>query len=166
MAETDSPPETYVVDSSSWIAIEGHPNQNRLRSAIVGLIEAGRIKLPPEVWTEIGDTSSVTSWLEPYRKQIVENRRTDVSYMQLVGQVTHQFPAMAGVNAGRRNKADPWVVGLAAHSQARGESWAVVCNETLSNRPNRKMPTACAQFNAPCYSLVEMLRREFPDDDW
>jgi hypothetical protein len=130
------------------------------------LIENGRIKFSPEVWREIETATSIGGWLEPYRKLLVDNRHTDPDYLATVGLITHQFPAMAGVNAGRRNKADPWLIGLAVQSRARGESWAVVCDETVANRPNRKMPTACAQFNTACYTLVEMLQREFPGDDW
>lgn len=42
---------------------------------------------------------------------------------------------------------------------------AVVCDETLASRPNRKLPTACKAFNVECLTLMEMLAREFPEED-
>ena len=38
---------------------------------------------------------------------------------------THQFPAMVGVYAARRNRADPYVVAMAVQSRSNGEEWAV-----------------------------------------
>jgi len=83
-----------------------------------------------------------------------------------VGEITHQFSAMAGAR-GDKDKADPYVVALAAHSQRISNvEWVVIADETLASRPNRKIPTACAAYGVTSRTLVEMLKIEFPQDDW
>jgi hypothetical protein len=69
MAKPGDPSCTYVVDTSSWIEIDDHPAQNRILSALVPLIEKGRIKIPPEVWEEFKETSQLVTWL-PGESQI------------------------------------------------------------------------------------------------
>jgi hypothetical protein len=165
MVESDDPSCTYVVDTSSWIEIDDHPVQNRILSALVPLIENGRIKFPPEVWDEFKETSQLVTWLSPYKEIVLENRRTDVHYLMTVGQIAHKFPGMSGTR-GQKKKADPWVVGLAIHGNGNPHLRIVVCKETLQNRPNRKMPSVCAQHGIKCISLVEMLDREYPNDGW
>jgi Domain of unknown function (DUF4411) len=154
----------FIIDSSSWFEIENHPAQNRILSALVPLIEGGRVRFPPEVWEEIQDCTLI-HWLEPYRLSLVESFRNEVEYLLLGGKVAHKFPGLAGIR-GRRRKADPWVVAAAVHGSKNPHMRAVVCNETVRKRPNRKMPTACAAFGVECLSLLEMLHREYPDDGW
>lgn len=139
----------YVIDASSWIAIESHPAQNRILSALVPLIQNGRVKMPPEAWRELENTSYLAGWLEPYKSAVVENLRTDVDYLLLAGQISHKFPGMAGAR-GTRDKADPWIVAMAKHMTGKPHARAVVCNETLERRPNRKIPTACKHFGVIC----------------
>jgi len=43
----------YVVDSSSWISIEGNPAENKILYHLSALIDRGQIKCPPEVWDEL-----------------------------------------------------------------------------------------------------------------
>lgn len=155
----------YVVDTSSWLFIEGHPAQNRILSALVPLIEAGRIKFPPQVWEEFKDTSDLLSWLEPYRDICIERRTTDPSFLAMVGVVAHDFPGMAG-SRGRRDRADAWVVATAAHSHDKPRRWIVVTNESKVKRPNRRITGACARYKVLCLTLIEMLDREYPDDGW
>ncbi len=153
------------MDTSSWLLIEGHPAQNRILNALVPLIEAGRVKFPPQVWDEFKETSELVSWLEPYRDKCIARRSTDPSFLALVGDISHRFPGMAGAR-GRREKADPWVIATAAHSASDVKRWIVICNETLSRRPNRKIPSACGHYKVLCMSLFEMLDREYPEDGW
>jgi hypothetical protein len=40
----------------------------------------------------------------------------------------------------------------------------VVCNESASRRPNRKIPGACGRYRVLCMTLLEMLDREYPED--
>lgn len=165
MAEQDSARYIFVVDSSSWLEIESHPAQNRILSALVPMIEAGRIKIPPEVWKEIEESSELHLWLKPHREAIIENRRSRPEYLLLAGKIAHMFQGMAGVR-GLRDKADPWVIATAIHAQGNPHVRVVVCNETVRRRPNRKLPTACAAFKVECLNLMEMLDREYPADGW
>jgi hypothetical protein len=49
MADQDNAPPIFIIDTSSWLEIERHPAENRILSALVPMIEAGRIKFPPEM---------------------------------------------------------------------------------------------------------------------
>ena len=109
------------------------------------------------------------AWISGHRASIIENRSQDFTYLSLVGGIARKFPGMAGVR-GPRDKADPYVVALAAHMNAEVSlikiKWLVVADETLVQRPNRKIPTACRDSNVECIGLSEMLKREFPDEVW
>ncbi len=155
----------YVIDTSSWLIIDGHPAQNRILNALVPLIERGQIKFPPQVWEEFKETSELVSWLEPYRDKCIERRTNVPTFLALVGEITAGFPGMAGAR-GRRERADPWVVATAAHHHDNPKRWVVVCNETTTRRPKRKIPAACAHYKVMCMSLFEMLDREYPEDGW
>lgn len=164
MAEQDSI-DVYVLDASSWISIEGHPAQNRILHSLIPLIEAGRIKSPPQVWDELKKCDWVLAWIGDYRSQIVENRDNDIDYLMLVGRVTREFPALAGAR-GSKNKADPYVVALTAYGNEMDNpnTWITVADETLESRPSKKIPTACDRFGVDCMSLMEMLAEEYPDE--
>lgn len=153
------------MDTSSWIEIDDHPAQNRILSALVPLIENGRTKFPPEVWDEFKETSQLVAWLLPYKRIVLESRRSDVNYLMTVGQIAHKYPGMSGTR-GQRKKADPWVVGLAIHGNGNPRLCVVVCDESLKHRPNRKIPSVCAKHGIKCISLVEMLDWEYPNDGW
>ena len=66
------------------------------------LVEANRVKSPPEVWNELSKTSRMTEWLRLYKNSVIDAPTTDVEYLLLAGQITNQFPAMAGAR-GRKN---------------------------------------------------------------
>ena len=155
----------YVVDTSSWIAVSEHPDQNRIRDRLATLFEDGRIKFSPEVVDELTQVSDFASWLQQYKITACENFRNDVSYLRLVGEITFKFPAMVGARS-TRNKADPYVVATAIHGAQNPHRRVVVCDETITVRPGRKMPTACAAYGVRCISILTMLEQEYPDDGW
>lgn len=165
MAEPAERNDVYVLDASSWITIEGHPARERILWRLTQLIEADRIKSPPEVWDELKKCDWILAWIKDHRSQIVINRNQNVEYLlNHVGPVTHQFSAMAGARGGK-DKADPYVVALAVHSKLTSNAdWVVVADETLESRPNRKIPTACAAYGVACKTLAEVLEIEFPED--
>ena len=73
--------------------------------------------------------------------------------------------AMAGARR-RKERADQYIVATAAHLNATSNPtrYRVVCEETDTQRPSRKMVTACKSFGVESMSLLEMLREEFPDE--
>lgn len=156
----------YVVDASSWISVEGNPDANRILARIDDLIERGRIKCPPQCLREIRSTY-MKGWTKARYKQIAHNLRTKVDFLQLLGAVTHKFSGMAGAR-GKRNRADPYLVAYAACRNATENPTVcvVVCDESALVRPNRKVPTACKAFGVESITLKEMLKREFPQEDW
>jgi hypothetical protein len=165
MAQSDK--VIYVVDSSSWISIEGNPAENKILFHLSVLIERNQIKCPTQVWNELQRCERVMAWIEPQRKSIVQNFRRQPKFLQTLGQVTMKFPAMSGAR-GRRNKAEPYVVAHAAYiiENENPSKCSVVCDETLTSRPNRKLPTACKAFGVEPLTLMEMLAREFPEENW
>jgi hypothetical protein len=155
----------YVVDASSWISIDGNPDANRILLCIDQLAEQGKIKCPPICLNEVRN-EYMAGWIKARRRQIAHTLRTKVEYLQLLGRVTQQFPAMSGAR-GKRNKADPYLVAYAAFRiLSENKQCVVVCAESIVKRPNRKMPTACAAFDVESIDLLEMLRREFPDENF
>ena len=156
----------YVVDASSWISIDGNPDANRILSRLDELIERGAIKCPPQALNEVRN-AYMAGWIKARRKQISHTLRNKVEFLTLLGQVTFQFAAMSGAR-GRRNRADPYLVAYAAYRNQTGNPTrcVVVCAESATKRPNRKLPTACKAFNVEPIGLVEMLKREFPEESW
>jgi|SRR5579862_1115561 len=156
----------YIVDASSWISVEGHPAQNLMLFHLGKMIEDGRIISPPEAWDEVENCPWVHAWLKQHRNLFVQ-RITDVEYFQLVGRVTHQFHVMAGARR-RKERADQYVVGMAAYLNATSNPnrHVVVCEESHTKRPNRKIRTACQAFGVECVDMFTMLKKEFPDEAW
>src|SRR5690242_9630974 len=103
----------YVVDASSWISIEDNPAQNLILSKLGDLIEAGRVYCPPEAFAEAKKCLKVKTWLVQYEERVIK-RLVDATYLLKVGIVAHKFPSMAGAR-GRKEKADPYVVAMAAY---------------------------------------------------
>ena len=83
----------------------------------------------------------------------------------LIGRVTHQFSTMAGARR-RKERADQYVVATAAYLNATSNPTRtrVVCEETDTQRPSRKIVTACKAFGVEPMNLLEMLREEFPNE--
>lgn len=155
----------YAVDTSSWLRIEEHPDRNRILDALGTLLERSQIKSPPEVFKELSKVGVVEGWVKLHQSEIEINLNDDIDYLRKVGDVTHQFSGMAAARSGKE-KADPYVVALAACGTANPGPWVVVANETLNRRAGRKIPTACKAFGVECLAFEEMLRREFPNDGW
>jgi hypothetical protein len=156
----------YVIDASSWISIDGNPDANRILAHLAILIERGAIKCPPQALREVR-SKYMAGWIKGYRKEIAHSLRANLNFLKLLGEVTFKFSAMAGAR-GARNRADPYVVAYAA-CRNKGENptkCVVVSNESVAVRPGRKIPTACKAYGVEAISLVEMLKREFPDQSW
>lgn len=156
----------YVVDASSWISVEGNPAQNRILFYVGKLIETGKLTSPPQAWEEVKKCPWVKAWLEPYKDTFVKGVG-DVQFFATLGRVTHQFPAMAGARR-RKERADQYVLATAMHSNENSNpvEHVVVCEESAVQRPNRKLVTACTAFGVKSMSLMDVLRKEFPDENW
>lgn len=156
----------YVIDASSWISIDGNPDANRILAHIDMLIERGAVKCPPQCLNEIRN-EYMAGWIKSRRKQVSHTLRTKIDFLKMLGEVTFKFAGMAGAR-GVRNKADPYLVAYAAfrNGTENPTNCVVVCDESVVHRPNRKVPTACKAFSVEAITLKEMLKREFPDQEW
>ena len=112
MAEPDSPELVYVFDSSSWISIEDDPARDRILHRLSQLIDAGRIRCPPEAWDELKKCDWVLAWIGHRRGEIVFSRRP-LQYLRILGEIYLAFPGMCA-SRGSREKADGYVVAMAA----------------------------------------------------
>ena len=90
----------------------------------------------------------------------------DIS-LSLVGQITYDNRGMSKPR-GARDRADQYVVAMAAYlgETDHGHNYVIVTNETAARRKNRKIPYACQKRGIECISLMDMLRRAYPDEDW
>ena len=71
-----------------------------------------------------------------------------------------------GKATGHRERADPYVVALAATNDPPEErGWVVVTGESDRKRPRRKIKGACNELGLPCISLDELLARETGNDE-
>jgi hypothetical protein len=158
--------DLYVVDASSWISIEDHPSQNLIVSRTIELIEAGRMFCPPEAWNEVKKSPRIKRLLDPYESTKVK-RIQDIDYYLKVGIVASQHPAMAQPRS-RKNKADPYVVAMAwyLNGTSNPHVHVVVSEESIAIRPSRKMSAACKSFGVEHLKLWQVLKREFPNDQW
>lgn len=156
----------YVVDASSWISIDGNPDANRILSHLDILVQRGAIKCPPQCLREVRN-KYMAGWIKIRRKQILHNLRTKLGFLKLLGEVSWKFSGMAGAR-GRRNRADPYLVAYAAfRNQTENQTCCVVVSdESALVRPNRKIPTACKSFGVELITFLEMLEREFPEENW
>ena len=159
------PEVIYVVDTSSWLRIKGHPESYRILDRSGQLVERGAISDPREVFEELKELSDAVSCVKQNKEGSVRRQMTDVEYLLAAGQVQYAFPAMGGATSGK-NKADPYVVALGKFMLNAGTKCVVVANETIRSRPNRKIPAACVHFGLEFYDLIGMLRAEFPEDGW
>lgn len=157
--------DIYIVDTSSWLRIQEHPDGNRILDAMYRLVSSGRIKAPPEVFDELKQLNEASGWVKLHKSSILENRNADIEYLMLVGEVAHACQAMSAIRSAK-NKADPYVVALAKHLSSNPGKCVVVADETLKSRPGRKLPSACGKFGIECVNVLELLQREFPNEGW
>ena len=157
-----TPDRVYIVDTSSWIAIESDPAENRILFFVSKLIEARKIICPPEVWAELKQVPRVKAWLDPLKEAHVK-RIGAAEYFLTAGRVTGRFPMMAAARA-NKDKADQWVVamGLYLNGPDRAKEHVVVSQEGYRKR--QTIPKACAAMSVPHTDLIGMLRDEFPDE--
>jgi Domain of unknown function (DUF4411) len=165
MAAVDNDRTLYVIDSSGWISIDGRPDHDRILWHVLQLVEQGQVRSPPEVWDELVKCHHVLSWIRDHRAKIVI-APTEPAYLSLVGDIAYRFPRMCATR-GSREKADPYVVAMATHlNRTTNRRHHVVAKETTANRPNGKIPTACAAYKTDCEGIFDMLTREFPNESW
>lgn len=131
----------------------------RIWARISRLARDGMLIAPDEVLKEIEDglaDDPVRVWAE--RHPIVFQEKDDDQ-----GQVVTDIWTSLRMNdygATKRNRADKWVVALAAVMVGKGHAITVIAGER--DGPTR-IPAICGTFGIECISLYEFIRREVPD---
>ena len=147
-------PEVYVIDTSSWVNIDARADAEDVWTLVVTLIEQGRSVACAQVLGELRDNPFYLSRLKPYEDALKagDGNNDDPAYLQHVGRITMEHPGMCKPT-GWKTRADPYVVAL-----AELEKHVVVADETLDNRPNRKIPGVCRTRGIRCITLDEFVR--------
>jgi hypothetical protein len=145
-------PDVYVVDTSAWLNIDVRPDAEDVWVLIVALIEQGRVVACAPVIAELRDAPMYMLRLKPYEQAIQAGDRDgdDIAYLQHVGKITHDHPAMCKAR-GSKTLADPYVIAL-----AELDGYVVVADESMK-RSNRKIPGACQQRGIRCITLAQLV---------
>jgi hypothetical protein len=146
-------PDAYLVDTSSWLNIDKRHDREEVWRLILTLIERARLFTCAQVLDELRDNPIYLGRLKSHERALLagDRRTNDVEYLQHVGKVTYEHPAMSKAT-GRKTPADPYVVAL-----AELESYVIVADETSRKRPNRKIPGVCQARGVRCITLSEFV---------
>lgn len=146
-------PDVYVIDTSAWLDIDTRPDFEGAWKIIEALIKQGRIVAPAQVLAELHDNPIYLTRLKPYESALLagDEKTDDPDYLIHVGRITFDHPGMSRAT-GRKTPADPYVIALAEREQ-----YVVVANESLRNRPNRKIPGVCRQRRIRCITLDQFV---------
>ena len=145
-------PDIYVVDTSAWFNIDVRPDAEDVWLLITALIEQGRIVACAPVIAELRDAPMYILRLKRYEHAIQAGDRNsdDIAYLQHVGKITHDHPAMSKAR-GPKTVADPYVIALAELN-----GYVVVADESMK-RSNRKIPGVCQQRGIRCITLAQFV---------
>jgi Domain of unknown function (DUF4411) len=105
------------------------------------------------VLAELRDNPIYQTRLKPYEQALQAGDRDsdDPEYLMYVGKITRAYPGMCKAR-GPKTPADPYVIAL-----AELEGYVVVAEETMTRRPNRKIPGVCKQRGLKCLTLQEFI---------
>jgi hypothetical protein len=147
-------PDVYLIDTAAWLDIDLRADSEDVWRCIVALIKQGRIVVCAQVLGELRDDPLYVSRLKPYERalQVGDHNADDIAYLQHVGKITHDYPAMSRAT-GSKTPADPYIVAL-----AHIENYVVVTNETSAKRANRKIPGVCKQLGIRCLTLAQFIK--------
>jgi hypothetical protein len=146
-------PDVYLIDTSAWLNIDSRTDSEDVWGLVIALIEQGRIVACAQVLGELRDDPIYMLRLKPYERalQAGDHNSDDPAYLQRVGKITHDHPGMSKAT-GWKTPADPYVVAL-----AELEGYVVVADETITKRPNRKIPGVCLQRGIRCLTLAQFI---------
>lgn len=143
--------DVYLIDTSAWLNIDARTDSESVWQLIVALIEQGRIVVCAQVLVELRENPIYMLRLKPYEKALQAGDRDDPDFLQHVGRITHDHPAMSKATSAK-TPADPYVVAL-----AECEDYIVVADESSTKRPNRKIPGVCKQRKIRCLTLAKFI---------
>ena len=146
-------PDVYLIDTSAWLNIDSRADSEDVWRLVVDFIGQGRIVVCAQVLAELRDNPMYLLRFKPYEKalQAGDHNSDDIAYLQRVGRITHDHPAMSRAT-GSKTPADPYVVAL-----AEIEGYVVVADETSTRRPNRKIPGVCRKLGIRCVTLDQFI---------
>jgi hypothetical protein len=143
-------PVQYLVDTSSWIALNERPDLQIIFPVINALIAAERLFSPAVV---IEESRSAAALMEPHRSRLTKCDRIDAEFLLLAGRIANKYRRMARPS-GRKTKADPFLVALGII-----DGYTVVAEESLK-RATGKIPGVCAKEHVKCINLAQLIAEE------
>lgn len=149
--------DPYCVDTSALI--DGldryYPEDSfpALWKRIDELVDGGRFLISEEVWEEVASRDAVAkAWCKPRKDKLIIP--TDAQVTKQVQAILQDHGRLV-MNLKGRNRADPFVIGVA---QIKGA--IVVTGEKggTANRP--KIPYVCNEIGLSCISFLDIIRGE------
>jgi hypothetical protein len=146
-------PPAYAVDTSSWLNVDSLPEPEDAWVTIQELIKKGRLFTCAQVLTELRSDPIYLLRIKPFEKALLSGGGgiNDPEYLQMVGRITHDFPAMSKARSSK-TPADSYIVGL-----AQMEEYILVADEG-TRRINRKIPGACQQLGIRCITISQLIK--------
>lgn len=150
----------YILDSSALIRVNELRVTEDVKVAmwtrLWDLVAAGRAATVDVVLEELErNEPGCFDLVRPHRGAPFVVRKRELmgpEAASVLQRVLNDFPSMSGIGQ-RRDKADPWLVTLAA---TRG--WSVVTQE--SRTADQKIPHACRVLDVACVDLLELVLTE------
>ncbi len=156
--------DVYCIDSSSLMLLARQYPHRRfpgLWKKVEGLMKAGRLVAPREVYKEIrqGD-DELTRWAKRHRSMF---KPLNTEQARAVAEVLAHCDSLIDPLS-ERAQADPFVIALArTGSDPRGRSLFrakhIVVTEEGRNHP-RKIPKVCEHFEIDCICLLDVFDQE------
>jgi predicted nucleic acid-binding protein len=150
LLEPDMPRPDYLVDTSSWIALNERPDIETVWPIIEALIIAERLFSPGLV---INEVVSARELIQPYIDVLRQCDRNDAEFLLTAGRIARKYRRLAKPD-GRKTKADPFIIAL-----AKLDGYTVVAEESLK-RSFGKLPGVCDREQLKCVCLAKMLEAE------
>lgn len=143
----------FVVDASSWISLheERYPPDvfPTLWNELKARAEAGAIKVPTEVFREVGEDHGIGAWLRVLVPPVV--CKPSAAVQRIAGEVLQDHPALVH---GKRTSADPWIIAFAESNR-----WVAVTEEGIGSVARPTIRGICARRAIECMGALEMLRQ-------
>lgn len=117
------------------------------------LVRRGHLRATEEVLVELEKKQDeVFAWARRQSEMFIA---IDEPIQPHVRVILRDFPKLLDTRT-NRSGCDPFVIAL-----ARQNGWTVVTGERRTGRPDRpNIPDVCEALGLPCFSLLELIRRE------
>lgn len=147
----------YSIDTSAildgWNRYYPHDVFPALWQNLARMVDQGHLRATEEVLAELErKQDEVYAWGVSLLEMFVE---IDERIQDSVREIMTRFPKLVDTRK-NRSGADPWIIALAQVHQC-----AVITGEPETGKAERpNIPDVCRQLEIPCFTLLDLMRRE------